>query len=589
MNAQAALPVAAGARGWASRAEREAWRWSPAFATLPEEERLVRLLMRWRADPVCFAVEACSVVLLPYQVAILLDLFDAPAEVFAFYGVDPDKPKRQVLAPAGHGVGKTRIIAVAIWCQLLTCRFSLTLVTAPTSDQLTGRVSGEVRKMRRRIARRWPALAADWEVLGTSITHRDPNFGDWCCNFRTARPEKPEGLQGAHALDADDEFGDLARLFGDSETEGHAGGILVIAEEASGIDDSLREVLEGALSEEGARLFAPGNPTRADGWFARDVQRTDRYAVHCIDCRNSSREDVYLLPYRDFGGTVHHLRQRGFVRPSYWHEILRECDGDEDADRVRVRVRGIPPRSNFESVIRAHWVDAAVARQPDADSLRQRAVIGLDFGLTSDKHGGAVRRGFACLLADEWLPADLPEAITLQAAQWAIEQAETFGAGAIVGDANGVGRGAMEYLACYYRERPQLRVQVVLFNSGAGALDDRRYYRRRDEMWARHGRKWVSDGRCSLPPDPVLRTQLCAPGMHEDATRRIKVEGKDAIKKRTGQPSGNRADALLHTLMVAEPEAIPAPAPAPVPVFSPVFAAHFARLRNRADSGRYIR
>ena len=115
MNATPALPVAAGARGWASRAEREAWRWSPAFATLSEEERLVRLLMRWRADPVCFAVEACSVVLLPYQVAILLDLFDAPAEVFAFYGVDPDKPKRQVLAPAGHGVGKTRIIAVAIW------------------------------------------------------------------------------------------------------------------------------------------------------------------------------------------------------------------------------------------------------------------------------------------------------------------------------------------------------------------------------------------------------------------------------------------------------------------------------------------
>ena len=365
-----------------------------------------------------------------------------------------------------------------------------------------------------------------------------------------------------------------------------AGRTAVITGGAQGLGFAIAE----RFVDEGARVVLgdinlEATQAAADKLGGADVARAVR-------CDVVSAAEVEALVYglvRDFGGTVHHLRQRGFVRPSYWHEILRECDGDEDADRVRVRVRGIPPRSNFESVIRAHWVDAAVARQPDADSLRQRAVIGLDFGLTSDKHGGAVRRGFACLLADEWLPADLPEAITLQAAQWAIEQAETFGAGAIVGDANGVGRGAMEYLACYYRERPQLRVQVVLFNSGAGALDDRRYYRRRDEMWARHGRKWVSDGRCSLPPDPVLRTQLCAPGMHEDATRRIKVEGKDAIKKRTGQPSGNRADALLHTLMVAEPEAIPAPAPAPVPVFAPVFAAHFARLRASADSGRYIR
>ena len=251
--------VPTGARGWQSAAEREAWMWSPALAALPADQALVRMLLRWRADPVLFAVEAARVVLLPYQVAMLLDLFDVPAEVFAWYGVDPDKPKRMVLAPAGHGVGKTRVIAIAVWAMLLTRQYSLTLLTAPTSDQLTGRVRGELLKIRRRIAERWPMLVDEWEVQGTSVQHRNPDFGDWCCLMRTARADKPEALQGAHALDADDEFGDIGKLFGEQSMAGHAGGILVVAEEASGIDDAIREVLSGALSEDGAMLFAPAD------------------------------------------------------------------------------------------------------------------------------------------------------------------------------------------------------------------------------------------------------------------------------------------------------------------------------------------
>lgn len=568
--------------------ERRVWYWTDA----PRDpvERFGWLLARWRLDPIAFAVECCRVILAPYQVAILLDLADAPRELYEFYRCDPLKPKRQVLVPSGHGLGKTRVLAVAIWWHYITHKFSMTLCTAPTQEQLSGRLWGELRKIFRRIKKRWPAIAAEIEILGTSIVHKNPDYGDWACVARTARPEKPEGLQGAHALDADDEFGQLAELFQEDIDRTPSGGMLIVIEEASGVDDLIRETLEGALSEEGARLIAPGNPTRPDGWFAEHLEQTDRYAVHHLDCRLSDRTKVQTIPYRDFSGRVHALQIRGFVRPAYWETIIAECDGDEDADRVRVRVRGLKPRSAFTQCIRTHWVEQAEKREPDPLSLAEPAIIALDFGLTSDKHGIAARRGFTILDGEEWLPKDKPDEVTLDAAQRAIDWQELYKAKYIIGDSNGVGRGAMEYLTRYYNdpERKHLNVTVIHFNAGAGAIDKKRFHRRRDEMWFKKGREFFANPRTSMPELPGLKKQLTTPGYHEDTANKIRVESKEEIFKRTGQPSGNLADAVLETLMV-HVYAEPAKDEAPKHQFPKVFERHFARLKARRLDGNLIR
>lgn len=565
--------------------ERAVWEWSVRPATVFEQ--LAALLLRWRVDPVFFCIEALRIVPTMYQIHILLDLADSPAEVYAFYGLDPNNPKRQVLVPSGHGLGKTRVIAIAMWWMLLTHRFSTTLVTAPTAEQLTGRVWGEARKLYRRLKKAWPALAADWTVQGSTIQHVNDEFGDWQAVARTARAERPEGLQGAHALDVDDEFGELAALFGEVADTAPSGGMLVVIEEASGVVDEIRQTLEGALSEEGARLLAPGNVTRPDGWFARDIDRTDRYAVHCLDCRQSDRSKTYAVPYRDFGGNLRTLHIRGFVRPDYWEGILRDVDGDEDADYFRVRVRGIKPRSASDQVIRSHWIDQAVARQPHAESYAEPAIISLDFGLESDKHAMAVRQGFNLRDAQEWLPRDKPGEVTLDAVDRAIEAQQLFKAKYIIGDANGVGRGAMETLTRYFRERPELNVTVISFNAGERALDAKRYYRRRDEMWFRYGRAWFADARTYLPNIAGLKTQLMAPTYYEDTSRRIQVESKSDIKKRSGQSSGNLADAILQSLLVRA--VVEQAKPEVKPVHSPVFAQHFARFLARQNDGVAIR
>ena len=581
----------AGARAL-SAIEGHAWYWTSQAATHPDgsPEKLAWLLARWRVDPVMFAVEALRITLAPYQAAILLDLADAPAELYAFYGAFPGQPKRQVLVPSGHGLGKTRVLAVAVWWHLLTHRYSMTLCTAPSSDQLTGRLWGELRKLYRRLKARWPVLADEWDVLGTSVSNKNPDYGDWSVVARTARPEKPEALQGAHALDADDDFGVLAALFGEKQNKTPSGGILIVIEEASGVDDTIRQTLEGALSEEGARLIAPGNPTRPDGWFALDCERHDRYAVHSLDCRMSNRNEVSYLPYRDIGGNVHKLPIRGFVRPSYWEEILRECDGDEDADRFRVRVRGLKPRSGFTQCIKTHWIDAAMSRAPHPESAADPAIIALDFGLTSDKHAMAIRRGYSIIDGDEWLPKDAPDQITLDAADRAIEAVKLYRAKYIIGDSNGIGRGAMEYLFRYYGAPDQKgkNVTVIHFNSGAGAADSSRYHTRRDEMWMSRGRAFFASPMCSLPDLPGLRTQLKTPGYHEDARRKIRVESKSDIFERTGQPSGNLADAILMSLMVMTHQAT-IEQPAKESGIPELFRKAFARFEARNGAGGVIR
>lgn len=576
------------ARDWASDEERAAWHWTIRPTT--EADQLAWLLLRWRVDPVLYAVECLRVTPLPYQAHLLLDLADAPAAVYAFYGLDAAHAKRQVLAASGHGLGKTRTEAIAIHWHKDTHKFSKTIVTAPTAEQITGQLWGEVSKLHRRQKARWPTIAAEWNILGSSIAHANPDFADWHVVARTARAERPEGLQGAHGQDADDEFGDLAALFQEELDTSPSGGMLVVVEEASGVVNEIREVIEGALSEPGARLLGMGNATRPDGWFAEDLERTHRYAVHELDCRLSNSTQVYTLPYRDFSGQVHRLRVRGRVEPRYWEEILKECDGDEDADRFRVRVRGKKPRSATEQTVRTHWVEEAQARAPDEASKAEPVVLGLDFGLTGDKHGLGVRQGFNAREVDEWLPRDKPEEITMDAAERAIEAQRIYNAKFLVGDSNGVGRGAMEYLARHFHVlRPELNVTVIFFNAGTKARDDKRYYLRRDEMWFKYGRPWLANPRTHLPNVPGLKTQLCAPGYHEDTNKKIWVESKDDVFKRSGQRSGNGADALLMTLVVET--AVEAPKEQREPDHPPNFLRHFARLRRRQEfaSGKYIR
>lgn len=573
-----------------TKRERAAWEWHQQ----PEGDTaiLAQFLTRWRVDPVLFAFEALRIALMPYQAQILLDLFDAPVEVYAFYGLDPHYPKNKVLVPSGHGLGKTLVIAVAIWAHKTCYRGSKQLVTAPTADQLTGQLMGEIRKLWRALQQYWPVLANDWDVQGAGIQHKDARWKDAQTMLRTARADSPEALQGGHALDAIDPYGDLARIWGTPRAATNGGGMLIVFEEASGIPDVIRQTLQGSLSERNARMLAPGNPTRADGWFAEQIDQPDLYAVHNLDCRMSDIDTEYALPYRPPGRPVDRVRTHGFVSRDYWQGILDACDGDENADYFRVRVAGRKPVSNVTQVIREEWITAAQARGLDPESQSAPVVLGADFGLMSDKHALAAVQGYNCLDLVEWLIPQHPDEQLESAFERIVEWQAQYRARYIVGDSNGVGAGVMSRLSAYYRkpEHKHLHVVVVHFQAGRGAPDKTRYGCLRDVMWYSRGRAFFSSPRCHLPAHPGLKDQLCAPGFTEDDRRVIRVESKKDIKKRSGQPSGNAADALLQTQMVHVVTDLPDTAPTvrAAPDLHPSLNRHFKRLRAAEQRGALI-
>ena len=184
---------------------------------------------------------------------------------------------------------------------------------------------------------------------------------------------------------------------------------------------------------------------------------------------------------------------------------------------------------------------------------------------------------------EEWLPKDTPDEITLDAADRAIEAQQLYNARYIIGDSNGVGNGAMSYLTRYYREHHELNVTVIHFNAGQGALENSRYFRKRDQMWHKKGRQWIANPRCSLLKIPGLKQQLTAPGYYEDTSKRIQVETKKELKQRHID-SGNLSDALLQTLMVHVPQHTQAPEPANE-YWPQVFKKHFNRIKSQHQTG----
>ena len=199
---------------------------------------------RIRTDPVWFLKTVFKIDLDIWQV----EAFEAMADVVKAYynkhhGADYElKQNPEALTKftirAMHGPGKTFFAAAAIiWFHTAFNGFSP--ATAPTIKQLKNRLWPNIRKIQ--------SLADDFwrktfEVRATEVIfHKDQN---WKCVAETGAT--PENMQGYHDL-----F------------------MLIVCDEASGIDEEMFPVIEGALSTgKIVILLLIGNPTRNQGTFA---------------------------------------------------------------------------------------------------------------------------------------------------------------------------------------------------------------------------------------------------------------------------------------------------------------------------------
>jgi phage terminase large subunit len=410
-----------------------------------------------RNNPLLFVTDVLNAKPYPWQV----DALNAAAT------------RQRLSIRAGHGVGKTRLLAwLALWW-MYTRKPNKILVTANSQDQLRDVTWPEIKLAAADLPK---ALYEQYEWGMERIALKAAP--EQCfASARTATKDRPENLQGFHSKHT-----------------------LILVEEASGIPDELFPVMLGALSTDDARLVMAANPTRLSGYFydSHHVLR-ERFATFRVNS-----EDV---PHA-----------RGHIEDI----VLRF---GKDSNAYRVRVQGEFPTQEDETVIPLILCEAAKARkvEPKAD---YRVVWGVDvarFG--NDRSALAKRRGNV-----QTEPVKFYRGMdTMQLAGrimdeynkcWPLEDRPS----EILVDVIGIGAGVVDRCA-------ELGLPVRGINVGEAAAISDRYMRLRDELWFR-ARQWLEEKDCKLADDDALIGELVQPLYTFSSSGKIVVESKDDMKKR---------------------------------------------------------
>src|SRR5580765_614689 len=385
---------------------------------------------------------------------------------------------------SGHGVGKSCLAAwLVTWFANTRAPFKAA-ITAPTAPQMFDVLWPELVKWFNLLPPGWRSL---WDLTSDHITLKADR--ECFITARTSRPDKPEAMSGLHAPH-----------------------ILLVADEASGIDEAVYEAAGGSMSSPGAVTVLIGNPTRSSGFFWRaHVMERDRWFTMKVSSADSRR-----------------------VTPTFVTEIAQRYGLDSNA--YRVRVLGEFPVADADTLIAATLVDDAMTRDIPLD-LSHPELWGVDvarFG--SDASVLIKRRGNVVPeMPRRWRQFDTMQLAGAIKAEYDAQQQKP---ALIVIDVIGIGAGVVDRL--HEQNLPILGVNVAEVASTTG-----RYARLRDELWVRC-REWLETRAVRLPRDDQLRDDLVAPRYAFLSDGRMQIESKNLMRAR-GLASPDSADALIHT------------------------------------------
>ena len=394
---------------------------------------------------------------------------------------------------SGRGIGKSALVSwITIW-MLATRIGSTTIISANSENQLRSITWAEITK--------WLAMSINshwFEVSATRVTpakwltelvERDLKKGTryWGVEGRLWSAENPDAYAGVHNYD----------------------GVMVIFDEASGIDDSIWAVTSGFFTEDTPNRFwlAFSNPRRNTGYF--------------YECFNSKREFWVnkVVDARSVEGTDKQVYQ----------QIIDEYG--PDSSQAHVEVYGQFPNAGDDQFIGATVVDDAMNRTKYQD-MSAPIIIGVDparFG--ADATVIAVRQGRDIVKIMRHRGDD-----TMTVVGHVIEAIEEFKPALVVIDEGGLGAGIVDRLK-------EQRYKVKGVNFGNKSSSPIMYGNKRAEMWGKM-RDWLKTA--SIPKDRFLKTDLISPMMKPDSRGTIFLESKKDMKSR-GLASPDAADAICVT------------------------------------------
>lgn len=269
---------------------------------------------------------------------------------------------KRTTVKASHGIGKTMCAGNLLLAFLYTHYPSIILTTAPTWRQ--------VEKLL-------------WKEVRTSYDKSSIKLGG---NFSPKSPELQLIQDQWYAMGVSTD--DPNKFVGFHEKN-----ILVIVDEAAGVNPKIFEGIEGILSSENAHLLLIGNPTSTSGEFYKSFKDPsyNKISVSAFDSPNFKQckiteNDIangdWMEKYTLILNKQGHLVSPAMVTPEWVADKYKRWKPGSILYESKVRANF--PIQSEDSLIPVSWVEAAMDRwdeiSDDESTIREMGVDVAEFG-----------------------------------------------------------------------------------------------------------------------------------------------------------------------------------------------------------------
>lgn len=392
---------------------------------------------------------------------------------------------RRISCKAGHGVGKTAVAAWALIWYLVTHPFCRIPCTSNKEDQIKERLWPEVKKWLRGTV--WDQYVI---VKRTRIYIRGYSE-DWFAKIEVA--SDPDNLAGYH-----EKY------------------LLYIVDEAAGLEDEFAAVINGAITEENAKVFMIGNPTKRSGYFYDSFhQNSEKWNTTTISARHSR------------------------LVSEEWVEEM-EDEWGQDSDIVRIRVDGKFPSSESDSFISTDLIEKGFRNLIRRTSGHK--ILGVDCARFGDDEIVFVGTQGRKMLELESFKKERTTEITGRIIDWIKRKNYDI----INIDVGNMGAGVIDQTREKIKQQ-NLNARVFEIGFGQKPPNKQTYMHNKDMtafMWRNVKKMLKDDIGLDLIEDQKLKDQFTNRKYKFDSSGRLKLESKEKMKKR-GLESPDRADATV--------------------------------------------
>lgn len=342
------------------------------------------------------------------------------------------------------------------------------------------------------------------------------------------------GLKGRVTLDArwymGDEGKDLVAYgrkpadYDDTAFQGiHARYVLVVVDEACGIPEGLFDAVDSLVTNSDSRVLAIGNPDDPASHFAKICKPGsgwNRIRINAFETPNFTNESV--------PDDLRHV-----LVSKEWVEERKKRWGEKSPKYIS-KVLGLFPDVSDDTLIQPSWIEKAIKKDLSPLAILTHGQFGADVARRGDNESAVyLNRGGHIRIAGSYSKQD-----TMVTAGYFFNlMRDKMWETPMVVDVTGLGGGVFDRLR-------ELETPTMPFDASAGAVNVRRFQRRRDEAWW-NLRVMFEEGNIDLDPDDEeLQAQLGSIKFKIMSNGKVKVESKEDMLKR-GMPSPDRADSVM--------------------------------------------